>query len=96
MRTNSEPSAIPVSPAAGRSKPETRFPRTPSTKAAPSDNDHGKKETLSEVINRMQAWDNSFLFKVLRESRSHTWKTAAQVVLEQRMEDSPKSNPDKN
>jgi len=84
---------MPVSPAAGRSNSETRFPRTLSTKSAQSNNDHGKNQTVSEVINQMQAWDNSFLFKILRENRSYTWKTAAQLVLESRISDLKKKIP---
>lgn len=63
----------------------------------PGDDDHEKtkrKETLSEVMNRMETFDTPFLLTILGDTRSHTWKTAARIVLEGRMADPPKSNPD--
>lgn len=43
----------------------------------------------------MQKYDTSFLYKVLRENNSELWRTAAQLVIDERIAEIPKDDPSK-
>lgn len=51
--------------------------------------------SLYDVIKRMQKYDTSFLYKVLRENNSELWRTAAQLVIDERIAEIPKDDPKK-
>lgn len=51
--------------------------------------------SLYDVIKRMQKYDTSFLYKVLRENNSELWRKAAQLVIDERIAEIPKDDPKK-
>jgi len=44
-------------------------------------------------MKRMQKWDTTFLYKVMRENSSQLWRTAAQLVIDERIAEIPKDDP---
>lgn len=51
--------------------------------------------SLSQIMKRMQKWDITFLYKVLRENSNQLWRTAAQLVIDERIAGIPKDDPQK-
>lgn len=49
--------------------------------------------SLYNVMKRMQKWDTTFLYKVMRENSSQLWRTAAQLVIDERIAEIPKDDP---
>lgn len=55
----------------------------------------GNTASLYSVMKRMQKWDTTFLYKVMRENSSQLWRTAAQLVIDERIAEIPKDDPSK-
>lgn len=55
----------------------------------------GPTPSLHEIMMRMQHWDTPFLYKVLRENKNPHWKTAAQLVIDERIAEIPKDGSQK-
>ncbi len=55
----------------------------------------GTTASLHNIIKRMQKWDTDFLYKVLRENKNKHWRTAAQLVIDERIAEIPKDDPSK-
>jgi hypothetical protein len=55
----------------------------------------GNTTSLYSVMKRMQKWDTSFVYKVLRENSNKLWRTAAQLVIDERIAEIPKNDPKK-
>ncbi|MBE2283981.1 MAG: hypothetical protein IAE77_11035 [Prosthecobacter sp.] len=55
----------------------------------------GASATLHSVMKRMQNYDTNFLYKVLRENNSKLWRTAAQLVIDERIAEIPMDDPQK-
>ena len=53
----------------------------------------GNTASLYNVMKRMQKWDTTFLYKVMRENSSQLWRTAAQLVIDERIAEIPKDDP---
>ncbi|MFO1437301.1 MAG: hypothetical protein U1F81_03200 [Verrucomicrobiaceae bacterium] len=73
--------------------------RTPSPNRAITIGDRrigtGASATLHSIMKRMQKWDTKFLYRVLRENSSQLWRTAAQLVIDERIAEIPKDDPQK-
>ena len=55
----------------------------------------GNTASLYSAMKRMQKWDTTFLYKVMRENSSQLWRTAAQLVIDERIAEIPKDDPSK-
>lgn len=55
----------------------------------------GPTPSLHRLMKRMAEWDTEFLYKVLRENTNPHWRTAAQLVIDERIAEIPKDDPSK-
>ena len=55
----------------------------------------GPTPSLRSIMKRMAKWDTPFLYKVLRENMNPHWRTAAQLVIDERIAEIPKDEAQK-
>jgi hypothetical protein len=53
----------------------------------------GNTASLHNVMKRMQKFDTNSLYRVLREYDNELWRTAAQLVIDERIAEIPKDDP---
>lgn len=52
----------------------------------------GPTGSLHSIMKRMQKFDTNSLYKILREYDSKLWRTAAQLVIDERIAEIPKDD----
>ena len=55
----------------------------------------GNTASLYEIMKRIANWDDKSLYKILRENMNPHWRTAAQLVIDERIAEIPKDDPSK-